>query len=143
MPGMCLVVVAVAAMLVVGRGSLAAMVEEAAMAVVEEVEDGQKLHPETWKLKFTIPRVNKHLASKKGFRQKRKVFLSIPLRSALLFLEVPAKKECSSFFFKPMFLRIPGNSGDSCRNAQPRGSLGILSPNSQSLGTVPRWGGLG
>jgi hypothetical protein len=80
---------------------------------------GQKLHPKTWKLEFTSPRVNKHLASEKGFWQKRNVFLSIPLRSVPLFLEVPAKKEHSSFFFEPRFLRIPGNSRDSCRNAQP------------------------
>jgi hypothetical protein len=81
---------------------------------------GRILHPETRKLGFKSPRVNKHLASKKGFRQKRNVFLSIPLWSVPLFLEVPAKKEHSSFFFKPRFLRIPGNSGDSCTNAQPR-----------------------
>jgi hypothetical protein len=36
MPGMCLAVVMVAAMLVVGRGSTAAMVEKAAMAAAEE-----------------------------------------------------------------------------------------------------------
>ncbi len=57
--------------------------------------------------------------SKKGFRQKMNVFFSVPSWSVLLFLEVPVKKEPSSFFFEPMFLRIPGNSGDSLRNAQP------------------------
>jgi hypothetical protein len=62
---------------------------------------GRKLHPKTQKLGFTSPRVNKHLASKKGFRQKRNVFLSVPLRSTPLFLEVPAKKEHSFFFFNP------------------------------------------
>jgi hypothetical protein len=38
----------------------------------------------------------------------------------LAFLEVPATKERSSFFLEPRFLQILGNSGDSCRNAQPR-----------------------
>ncbi len=54
------------------------------------------------------------------FWQKRNMFLSVPLRSDRLFLDVPAIKKRSSFFLEPRFLRIPGNSGDSCRNAQPR-----------------------
>jgi hypothetical protein len=53
------------------------------------------------------------------FRQKRNLFLQVTARSVRIFLEVPAKKECSSFFLGPRFLRIPGNSGDSCNNAQP------------------------
>ncbi len=40
--------------------------------------------------------------------------------SVQLFLDVPAKKEPHSFFFEPRFLQILGNSGDYCRNAQPR-----------------------
>ncbi len=40
MPGICLTVVAVAAMLVVGRGSAMAMVDEAATAAAEEADDG-------------------------------------------------------------------------------------------------------
>jgi hypothetical protein len=48
--------------------------------------------------------------------------LQVTVWSVWLFLEVPAKKECGSFFLEPRFLRIPGNSEDSCRNAQPRPS---------------------
>jgi hypothetical protein len=40
MPGMCLTVVAVAAMLVAERGSVAATVEEVVMVVVEEATMG-------------------------------------------------------------------------------------------------------
>ncbi len=46
MPGMCLAVVAVAAMLVVGGGSATAMVEEAAMEAAEEAGNG----PGRWQL---------------------------------------------------------------------------------------------
>ncbi len=53
------------------------------------------------------------------------MFLSIPSQSVLLFLKVPAKKEHSFFFFEPRFLRIPGNPGDSCRNAQPRVAVAV------------------
>jgi hypothetical protein len=88
MPGMCLAVVAVAEMLVVEEGSVMAMVEEAPTAAAEEADNGPKLHPKTWKLGFTSPQLNKHLASKKGFWQNRNMFLSIPSWSILLFLEV-------------------------------------------------------
>jgi hypothetical protein len=40
MPGMCLTVVAVAAMLVVGRGSTMVTVEEAVTVAAEEADDG-------------------------------------------------------------------------------------------------------
>ncbi len=40
MPGMCLAVVAVAAMLVMGRGSTTAIIEEAVTAAAEEVTMG-------------------------------------------------------------------------------------------------------
>ncbi len=76
-----------------------------------------------WKvqtLKFFSAYRQYALASKKEFWQKRNMFLSILLRSVPLFLEVPAKKEHSYFFFKPRFLRILENSRDSWRNAQPR-----------------------
>ncbi len=53
------------------------------------------------------------------FRQKRNLFLQVTARSVRLFLEVPVKKKRCSFFFEPTFLRILGNSEDSCRNAQP------------------------
>jgi hypothetical protein len=46
MPGMCLVVVAVAGMLVVGGGSAMAMVEEAAMEAAEKAGNG----PGGWRL---------------------------------------------------------------------------------------------
>jgi hypothetical protein len=52
------------------------------------------------------------------FRQKRNVFLSVPLQSVWPFLDVPAKKECSYCFLETRFLGIPWNSMDSCRNAQ-------------------------
>jgi hypothetical protein len=58
---------------------------------------GRKLHPKTWKLGFTSPRVNKHLASEKGFWQKRNVFLR--------------KKNVVPFFLNPGscgFQGIPG-----------------------------------
>jgi hypothetical protein len=87
---MCLTVVAVVVMLVVGQGSATATVEESATAAAEEADDGQDIAPQ-----------NSEIASKKGFRQKRNVFLSIPLRSVPLFLVVPAKKERSSFFSIP------------------------------------------
>jgi hypothetical protein len=48
MPGMCLAVVAVAAMSVVGRGSATAMVEEAATAAAEEADDGRGGRGLTW-----------------------------------------------------------------------------------------------
>jgi hypothetical protein len=53
------------------------------------------------------------------FLQKRNLFLQVTARSVLLFLEVPAQKELSSFFLEHMFLRILENFRDSCRNAQP------------------------
>jgi hypothetical protein len=43
---MCLAVVAVAAMLVVGRGSATATVEEAVMAAAEEADDGPEIAPQ-------------------------------------------------------------------------------------------------
>jgi hypothetical protein len=43
---MCLAVVAVAAMLVVGRGSATATVEEAAMAAAEEADDRPDIAPQ-------------------------------------------------------------------------------------------------
>jgi hypothetical protein len=42
---MCLAVVVVAAMSVVGRGSATATVEEAAMAAVEEADNGPEIEP--------------------------------------------------------------------------------------------------
>jgi hypothetical protein len=75
---MCLTVVAVAAMLVVGQGRATATAEESETVAGEEADDGPDIAP--W---------NSEIASKKGFRQKRNVFLSIPLRSVPLFLEVP------------------------------------------------------
>jgi hypothetical protein len=45
------------------------------------------------------------------FRQKRNLFLQVTARSVRLFLEVPAKKERSSFFLEPRFLQIPGSFG--------------------------------
>jgi hypothetical protein len=72
---------------------------------------GRKLHPKTWKLGFTSPRANKHLASKKGFQRKINVFLSIPSRSVPFFLEVPEKKEHSSFFLNPGSCRFQGILG--------------------------------
>jgi hypothetical protein len=58
---MRLTVVAVAAMLVVGWGSVTAMVEESATAAAEaeEAEDGPGIAPQ-----------NSEIASKKGFWQK-------------------------------------------------------------------------
>ena len=46
MPGMCLAVVAVAEMLVVGEGSVMAMVEEAPTAAAEEADDGPEIAPQ-------------------------------------------------------------------------------------------------
>ncbi len=43
---MSLAVVAVAAMLVVGRGSVTATVDEAAMAAAEEADDGPEIAPQ-------------------------------------------------------------------------------------------------
>jgi hypothetical protein len=69
----------------------------------------------------------------KGFWQKRNVFLSVPLRSVPLFLEVPAKTEHSSFFFEPRrFLWISGNFGYSCRNAQLHNLVAIIHAVEQS-----------
>ncbi len=85
------------------------MVEKLATAAAEEADDGPNIAPQ-----------NLEIASKKEFRQKRNMFWSVHLWSIPLFLEVPAKKECSFFFFEPRFLWIPGNSGDSCSNAQLR-----------------------
>jgi hypothetical protein len=45
MPVMCLAVVAVAAMLVVGRGSTTAMVEEVETAAVEKADNGPEIAP--------------------------------------------------------------------------------------------------
>ncbi len=45
------------------------------------------------------------------FWQKRNVFLSIPSRSVRPFLDVPAKKECSSFFLNPGSCRFQGIPG--------------------------------
>jgi hypothetical protein len=58
MPGMCLIVVAVAAMLVVRQGSATAMVEESATVAAEEADDRPDITPQ-------------NLAGKKGFRQKK------------------------------------------------------------------------
>jgi len=46
--------------------------------------------------------------------------LQVTARSVQLFLDVPAKKEPHFFLLEPRFLWIPENSGDYCRNAQPR-----------------------
>jgi hypothetical protein len=43
----------------------------------------------------------------------------VPSQSVQLFLGIPAKKEHCSFFLKCKNYRILGNSGYSCRNAQP------------------------
>jgi hypothetical protein len=51
MPGMCHAVVAVVAMLVLGRGSTAATVVEVATTAAEEADDGPEIAPqnlETW-----------------------------------------------------------------------------------------------
>jgi hypothetical protein len=76
------------------------MVEESATAAAEEADDGPDIAPR-----------NLEIASKKECWQKRNVFLGVPLQSVPLVLEVPAKKECSSFFLTPGSCRFQGILG--------------------------------
>ncbi len=102
-PGMCLAVVVVAAMLVVGWGISKATVEEAAMGAAEEADDGPEIAPqnsETWIYKSTG-----HLASKKGFRQKRKVLLRFLRGLSHFFYRFLQKRNIVSLF------SIPGSCG--------------------------------
>ncbi len=84
------------------------MVEESATAAAEEADNGPDIAPQNLDIQ------QKWVPAKKECVFERS-FTVCPT-----FSRGSCKKGTQSIFFEPRFLRIPGDSRDSCRNAQPR-----------------------